>query len=89
MTQKWTARIVSDGNALDTATGDTAEDAILSLVTEITDLWRDGEYVLDSGFFQEIADVLKLVENTLEEQDRYSMPCGDMIDPWFIEIVRS
>lgn len=84
----WTARIVSEGETEQEATGEYADDAVFNLLTDIMIAWKRGEYSICGDYIKEIGEAIVTLESHREDTT-FESQCGDFCQPWKLVVERT
>lgn len=84
----WTARIISEGETEQEATGDSPDDAVLNLLADIMESWRRGEYSICGDYIKEIGEAIVELERH-DEDTTFESQCGDFVQPWKLIVERT
>jgi hypothetical protein len=85
----WTARIVSEGETEQEATGEYADDAVYNLLLDIMTAWKRGEYSICGDYIKEIGEAIISLERLDEDEATFESQCGDFCQPWKLIVTRN
>ena len=83
----WTARIISEGETEQEATGVSPDDAVLILLADIMESWKRGEYSICGDYIKEIGEAIVTLERR-DEDSEFVSQCGDFSQPWKLVVTR-
>jgi hypothetical protein len=85
----WTARIISEGETEQEATGEYADDAAYNLLLDIMTAWKRGEYSICGDYIKEIGEAIISLERLDEDEATFASQCGDFSQPWKLVVTRN
>jgi hypothetical protein len=84
----WTARIISEGETEQEATGVSPDDAVFNLLTDIMIAWKRGEYSICGDYIKELGEAVIALERH-DEDTTFESQCGDFVQPWTLIVERT
>lgn len=84
----WTARIISEGETEQEATGASPDEAVQYLLADIMEAWRRGEADISGNYIKEIGEAIVALERH-DEDTTFESQCGDFCQPWKLVVERN
>lgn len=84
----WTARIISEDETEQEATGEFPADAVMNLLAGIMEQWRRGEAFICGDYIKELGEAIVELESH-QEDTIFESECGDFVQPWKLIVERT
>lgn len=85
----WTARIISEDEAEQNATGEYPDEAVLNLLADIMEQWKRGEAAICGDYIKELGEAIVTLERLKEDEATFESQCGDFSQPWKLVVERN